>query len=202
MNISLDSIMQLLLTYRYAVLFPLAAIEGPIVSFIVGFLISLGYFNPFVAYIILIFGDFIPDSLLYMFGKHAARKSFIDRYGKRFGITERHFNVIARLWHEHSLKTMFFSKLAYGLSTPFLISAGLAHMPSRKFYTAAIPITMFQYAVLMTLGYYFGNSYTIFGKYLQNAEIIIAVVVVAVIVGYYAFSVSLREKIIHNDYKE
>ena len=34
-----------LLAYRYAILFPLVIIEGPIVTILAGFLASLGQFN-------------------------------------------------------------------------------------------------------------------------------------------------------------
>ncbi|MDP3935351.1 MAG: hypothetical protein Q8Q46_04010, partial [Candidatus Giovannonibacteria bacterium] len=116
---NLETITQLLIQYRYLILFPLAAFEGPIVAFVVGILVAAGYFNPFIAYAILLFGDIIPDSIYYFIGRHGERKTFVARYGAKVGITEERFGVIKKLWHHHGFKTMFVSKLAYGLSTPF-----------------------------------------------------------------------------------
>src|SRR3989338_9998595 len=117
-------IVGLIIQYRYFILFPLAALEGPVVAFAVGFLVSLGYFNPLLSYSILLLGDLIPDSICYYIGRHGERRALISRYGLKIGITEERFAVIKHLWHEHGFKTMFFSKLAYGFSTIFLIAAG------------------------------------------------------------------------------
>ncbi len=195
---NLETIIQLLIHYRYLILFPLAAFEGPVVAFVVGILTAAGYFNPFVAYIILLFGDIIPDSIYYFIGRHGERKTFVARYGARVGITEERFDIIKKLWHRHGLKTMFVSKLAYGLSTPFLVAAGFAGLPARKFYEYAVPVTVAQYAILMALGFYFGNSYALIEQYLQNAELIVAAAFIIFIAGYYTFAYYLKKKLLAN----
>lgn len=195
---NLETIIQLLIHYRYLILFPLAAFEGPIVAFVVGILVAAGYFNPFVAYVILLFGDIIPDSIYYFIGRHGERKTFVSRYGAKVGITEERFGVIKKLWHQHGFKTMFVSKLAYGLSTPFLVAAGFAGIPAKKFYEYALPVTIAQYAILMALGFYFGNSYALIAQYIQNAQLIIAAAFIILIAGYYLFAYYLKKRILAN----
>ena len=53
---------------------------------------------------------------------------------------------------------MFMSKLAYGLSTLLLVSAGMVNLPIGKFFRLALIVTLFQYALLMYAGYHFGNA--------------------------------------------
>jgi len=91
---------------------------------------------------------------------------------------------------------MFFSKIAYGLSTIFLVSAGFSKISVKRFYQYAFPVTFFQYGVLMVFGFYFGNSYTLVAKYFKGAEILVAAVAVVLLIGYYFFMRSMRKKFI------
>lgn len=170
--------MVLLLTkYGYFILFPLAAIEGPIVSLGVGFLIYLGYFQFLPAYAVLLLGDLIPDTVYYYIGRFGSKRKIIEKYGS-------HLNLIEKLWQEHGRKTMFLSKLSYGLSIPFLISAGLVKMPYKRFIFYAIPVTLFQYGVIMAIGYFLGHSYRLAERYIQYAYVIIAVILIIFIISY------------------
>jgi membrane-associated protein len=191
----------LLIEYRYWILFPLACFEGPLVSIAVGFAVGAGYFNPFIAYGILVLGDLIPDTGYYFVGRWGHRASFIKKYASKVGITEERFAIIERLWKKHPGKTMWTSKLAYGLSTPFLISSGLVDMPLQKFIYYALPITLIQYALLMTLGYFFGNSYTRIAGAFSGLETIIA----AIVIGgglYYLLTRFMREQLLQEEKEE
>jgi len=57
----MDYAFSLLLTYKYLILIPLAVVEGPIITVIAGFLITLGYMNIFLVYLIVIAGDLAGD---------------------------------------------------------------------------------------------------------------------------------------------
>ncbi len=181
--------MLLLLTkYGYFILFPLAAIEGPIVSLVVGFLIYLGYLKFLPAYAILLLGDLIPDTVYYYIGRFGNRRKIMEKYGPRL-------NLIEKLWREHGKKTMFFSKLAYGLSGLFLISAGLVKMPFRKFISYAFPVTLFQYGVIMMIGYSLGHSYQIAERYIQYAYVIVAAILILFIISYILITKYARKRI-------
>ena len=173
----MEQLVLLLTKYGYFILFPLAAIEGPIVSLVVGFLIYLGYFQFLPAYALLLLGDLIPDTVYYYIGRFGNKRKIMEKYGSRL-------NLIEKLWREHGKKTMFLSKLAYGLSIPFLISAGLVKMPFRKFISYAFPVTLFQYGVIMAIGYFLGHSYQLAERYIQYAYVIVAAILIVFIIGY------------------
>src|SRR4051794_39487817 len=80
------SVTAVLMTYRYWILFPLACIEGPILSFFMGTLCALGYFNPFLVYPIMLAGDLIPDTILFYVGRRGKRAHLLEKYGPKIGL--------------------------------------------------------------------------------------------------------------------
>ncbi len=191
----MESLILLLTKYGYFILFPLAAFEGPIISLAVGFLIYLGYFKFLTAYAILLLGDLIPDTIYYYIGRFGSKRKIMEKYGSRL-------NIIEKLWLEHGKKTMFFSKLAYTLSVPFLISAGLVKMPYRKFISYAFPVTLFQYGVLIALGYFLGHSYQIAERYIQYTYVIVAAILILFIISYILITKYARKRIKEMEQKE
>ena len=179
-----QTVISLILTYKYLILFPLACIEGPILALVVGFLTHLGKFDIIPAFLLMCAGDFFPDIFYYYIGHFGDQKNFLEKYGTRFKIIKNNFPTIEKLWFDHSYKMMFFSKLAYGLSTPLLISAGLAKMPFRRFVYQALLVTFFQYSIILTLGYYLGYSYAYAAEYIKLTGLILAVVLVVFIYVY------------------
>lgn len=167
----MDYAIELILQFKYLILFPIAAIEGPMVSLAVGFLAYDGYLNPWIAFLILIFGDIIPDTIYYYIGRFGNKKNLHSK----ISVISNNYETIKKMWEKHGIKTMFLGKLAYGLSHFFLMSAGLIKMPYQKFFSRALFVTLFQFGIFMLIGYYLGGSYNIISKYIKNAEILIAV---------------------------
>ena len=85
LSLTIEKLVLLLSHYGYAVLFPLAVIEGPAVSVLAGFAVSLGYLNGIAVFLVLLLGDVVGDALHYALGRWG-RKSFIERWGKYVGL--------------------------------------------------------------------------------------------------------------------
>jgi len=172
----------------YVILFPLALFEGPVLALLVGFLVRFGYLELFAAYGIMVAGDFFPDSLYYYIGHFAHKKGWVERLSKKFTSKASFIldnqSVLNKLWSNHGKKMMLFSKQAYGLSTVLLISAGLTSMSYRRFLKYAFPITLAQYIVFISVGYFLGSSYAAAGPYIIYARWILAGVAVLFIVAY------------------
>ena len=195
LSMTIASLTALLLAYRYWILFPIAVFEGPFVALIVGSLCAFGYFNPFISYLILILGDFIPDTGLYLLGRYGKRAALIEKYGHKIGITPDRFAHIQELWKTHPRKTMFMSKLALGLASAFLVSAGLSGLSPRLYYSIAIPVTLFQYAALLFIGYHFTNSLTAISDYLGKGETFIGLAAILGII-YFVGASMMRKKVL------
>ena len=195
----LATIIALLEQYRYLILFPLACFEGPMLGFITGSLVPLGYFHPLPLFVTLVLADVIPDISYYFFGRWGKKKSLIERVGPKLRITPEHFEMVRGLWHTHPFKTMAITKFAYGLSTPLLISAGLFHLQFKVFWQYSAILAAFQYAVLIGLGYFFGGYFATVENTLVRVEILIAAA--AVVFGiYYLITHSVRSRFLKKDF--
>jgi membrane protein DedA with SNARE-associated domain len=171
---SYATLLALLHAYKYAILFPLAFVEGPAVALVCGTLIAAGYLAPLPTYVILFFGDFVPDTLYFWLGHVTRRSAFVQRQLSRAGFQGQRLAAIERLWHRHTFKAVLVSKWALGLSTPLLMSGGIARVSLREFLTCAVPIILFQYGVLLTLGYEFGSSFNVLQASLHTIGFIVA----------------------------
>lgn len=188
--------MVLLLKYKYLVLFPLAVFEGPLVSLVVGFLLYKGLINFWLAFLILLLGDIIPDTIFYLIGYYGRETKFVQNRVLKTKFFTNHLNVIEKLWLEHGRKTMFLGKLAYGMAIFFLTSAGLVRMPFRKFISYAVPVSIFQYGLIVLIGYLLGNSYVVASGYISSVYYLLGIVVVVCIVVYYLLVKYARKKIV------
>ncbi len=192
----MEQIIQLLEQYGYLILFPIAAVEGPIVALLVGFLIFLGIFQLVPSMIILVLGDLIPDIVYYSIGKFGNKQDFVKKYSAKVRFISDNFHIVEDLWHKHTKKTMMVSKLAYGLSTPLLISAGLVNVKFFKFVTMSFVQSVIQYAVIISLGYTLGHSYQLAAPYVKNAGVIIAIGIIFFAAVYIVIARKARNKIL------
>ena len=163
-------LMSILLTYRYWVLLPLAIVEGPMLAFVCGLLVSLGYLNPVFTLLILVLGDIIPDTIFYLSGRYGSERPIVQRWAARIGVTNEHLADAKRLWNSHPGKTMLMSKFAYGISSAFLFMAGLMRMPIYTFYGYSVSISFAHYIVIMTVGYFFGATIVGAGEIVRMIE--------------------------------
>lgn len=191
----MDGVIALIIHYKYLILFPLAAIEGPAVSLVAGLLTNLGYLNAVPAFSIILLGDFLPDLAYYFIGRKARNRT-VDGFGKHLAFLSSHLKLLETLWHQHGRKTMFVSKLAYGLSTPLLISAGLTNMPAKRYISYVLPVCIVKCAVIMALGYLLVESYMRAVKYIQSAGLMFAGLVVMVVAGYIFIAIRARRTIL------
>lgn len=173
-----------LLAFKYPILFLLAIPEGPLLAVFAGFLLRHGQLLFFPAYVALVMGNVVPDIFSYLLGRFGSKKNFLERYGQKFAFIRNHFPLVKKLWDQHYKKTIVLSKLAYGLSTPFLISAGLMKIPFKKFISHTIAIDLFMIATFLALGYLFGEAYAVIARYIDYGGIIVALLFLAFIFGY------------------
>lgn len=86
MFLSVTELINLLLQYKYLIIFPIVMFEGPITTIVAGFLSSLGYFNFWFTYLLVATADLASDALYYALGRWG-RKSFVEKLGHYVGIT-------------------------------------------------------------------------------------------------------------------
>ena len=74
--IQTSEIFKLLFTYSYLILFPLVVVEGPIVTIIAGFLVSLGFMDFIPTYLTIVSGDLVGDFVYYSAGRWWLNKTY------------------------------------------------------------------------------------------------------------------------------
>jgi len=88
MFFSLQKIIGLLIAYKYAIIFPVAVIEGPAISIIAGYLGQSGYLNVFFVYVLIVLGDMFGDTIYYAIGRFGGLY-FIKRWNHILNYTTR-----------------------------------------------------------------------------------------------------------------
>ncbi|MEK7612771.1 MAG: hypothetical protein AAB449_01330 [Patescibacteria group bacterium] len=163
----LEQAMALLQHYGYLVLFPLAVMEGPIITVIAGFLVSLGVFNPFVIYAVIVFGDIVGDAFWYLTGRFGGNTRFTRLIQRMFGITAGNIDAAREKLMTHRFKMMTMAKLAYGIGSAGLVAAGLVRVPYMFFAITCLVVSLIQAAFFLMLGILFGEAYAQIAHYLD-----------------------------------
>ncbi|MCL5017050.1 MAG: DedA family protein [Patescibacteria group bacterium] len=157
--IALNNVTDLLIEYKYLILFPITVVEGPIITIIAGFMASLGYLSAPLVFAVAVAGDLSGDCLYYAIGRWG-RVGFINRWGKYIGLNEGRIEHLEKYFKDHSGKTLAVGKLLHGIGTIFLSAAGAAEMPFFKFFWINFLATLPKSFILMIIGFYFGQAAT------------------------------------------
>src|SRR3989344_8684586 len=178
---SVDSLTELLLQYRYWILIPLSFIEGPVVAFVAGTLASIGFFDIYFLSALFFVRDVGLDGVYYAIGHFGGRTTFAKRMLKKIGITPDHLENVRLLWERRPGWTMFIGKLSYGIASAFIVVAGMVKMPLTTFFTYGSIVAVLQYGTLLFLGYFLGAS--LGGNIVEiisNVQYVIAFVAIAI----------------------
>jgi len=184
---------QSLLTYRYAIAYPLAIVEGPIVMMVSGFLVRLGFFDFWPIFLVMMAGDLTGDIVWYMVGLHGGRP-FLEKYGHWFSITEENVERAESFFQEHQTKILFISKLTtgFGFAIATLIAAGAAKVPFKKYLMINFLGEFVWAGFLFAIGYFFGNLYTLVDKSLRWG--FIAGLIIVAVLAVWGFGKAMKKQ--------
>jgi membrane protein DedA with SNARE-associated domain len=191
-----DAITALILEYRYWILLPLSFIEGPIVAFFAGMLASAGHFNPWALAGFFFVRDIVVDLACYYLGYFGRHSAWINRVLGKLGVSKDHLDEVELLWHTHPGKTMFLSKLSYGVAAGFIVVAGLVKLPLKKFLYYGSIIAVTHYGTLLVIGFFFGAAFggTIVGL-LHNIPYVIGGISL-IAIAYYLFKRRVKKELV------
>lgn len=165
------NLIALLTSYKYFLLFPLAVIEGPIVTVLAAFLASLGYMDIWVVYALIVFSDVVGDLLYYSMGRWGG-KNFLQRWGKYLGVEMRHLERLKTHFKDHSRKTLILGKLTHVFGVVVLTAAGVAEVPVGRFVLYSLLPTLPKSLFFLWLGFYFGQEYSQINSYLDTMMLV------------------------------
>lgn len=187
----------LIVEYRYLILVPLTILQGPTAMTVGGFFLRLGYFTFWPLYLVLMITELFADAIWYAIGYHGAH-SFVRKYGRFFGITEKLVERTKAAFHRHHDKILFLSKITmgFGFALVVLMTAGLTRVPFKRYILFNAAGQFIWTAFLIGIGYAFGNLYLVIDEGLRLMSLF-AFVIIILLLGY-GFSRYLRTRDLEN----
>lgn len=141
-----DAVLQLVQTHGLTLLFPLAVLEGPMVTVIAGWMARLGYLPAIWAFGMLILADLTGDVGLYWLGR-TGLQAIPVRWRRRLRMDEHRIEPLAEHFQSRGGRTLIIAKLTHSLGFAALIAAGAGRMPFLAFLwyslLATLPKTLF-----------------------------------------------------------
>ncbi len=170
-SLPLTQILPPLIHYRYILLFPIMVVEGPIITIIAGFLVSLGSLDFPITYAVAVTADLAGDTLYYLVGRFGANR-VVDRWGKYLAVSWEQIDKLKRHFERHVGRTLLMGKLTHGAGGLILLAAGVAEVPYLLFFWFNLLGTLPKSLVLLLVGYYFGHGYQSINRYLNEVALL------------------------------
>lgn len=171
----------------YVEIFFLMALESslfPVPSELVmipaGYLVAKGELNPVLAVLSGAFGSLLGASANYVLGRYAGR-AFLLRYGRWFLIDELKYREAERLFLRNARLATFIGRLIPVIRHLISLPAGVFGMPLMPFVWLTTLGAGLWCAVLVAVGYWFGESASAVMRHYSNEFGLAACVVVAVL---------------------
>ena len=145
-----------------------------------GFLFRLGQLSFLPMYIALVLGDFTADMGWYCLGRFGTRAA-IFKYGHIINLTPEALEKVQNRFKKYHQKILIISKLTMGLgfAAVILVVAGIFKVPFKNYVILNLVGGFIWTAFLITVGYFFGNVYSLISG---PEKIIFACFVLAVVI--------------------
>jgi len=156
--------------------------EVPIIT--AGVLSAHGQLHPGLAIAACLFGALAGDCVMYWIGYHFGRSVVREHPRYAHFVTPAREAKIEQMLQRHGLKVFFLARFLVGFRSPVYLSAGILHVPFRRFLLIDLFCASVVIGTFFGISYYFGPTIT---HWIRHAEIGLTVVVVLVVaaVGFY-----------------
>jgi len=159
--------------------------EGPTAGISVGFLSKLGYMNIYLGYFAHVFGDLSADFLYYSLGYFGGMR-LLPRLARFFGFSIKEVKKAGKVFLKNRKKIIIFGKLTHFIGLPVLIACGIMRYPWWKFGLLDLLATIIKSAILVLVGFYFGEFWKGYSNIFIDVAIGITLLVV-IPVGYFLY---------------
>ena len=183
---NLEFLIQLLLTYKYAIIAPAVFVIGAPVSLVAGILLRLEVLEIVPTCLMLAVGELTADVLWYWLGIRYG-DSFVKKYGRYVGITRTSIAYTKELFEKHHDIIIFTSKITAGLGfgTVIMFTAGLSRVPFRRYMMLNIAGQFLWTASLLSLGYFLGHLFTEVSNIFEKMALFaLGVIILVSIIGF------------------
>ena len=169
---TLDGVLHLLQAHGLWLLFPLATVEGPIVTVLAAYLARLGHMNLLLIYWIVVAADLFGDAVFYWVGR-LGHGSVPERWRHRLGLDPARQAALEEHFRQAGGRTLIIGKLTHAAGLLVLLSAGSAKMPFGRFMLYNTIGTLPKSLFFLLLGYSLGAAYTAIDSWIFRASIVV-----------------------------
>ncbi|HEY1881031.1 MAG TPA: VTT domain-containing protein [Caulobacteraceae bacterium] len=180
-------VIPLIARYGYAVLLPIAVVEGPTIAAIAGALVALGQFDPVSACLLLVAADLVGDALYYCLGRYGHGPLF-NWINKRLRITPDRLLPLAKRFHDNDWKLIMIGK-TQALGGIILYFAGASRMSFARYMglnlIGTFPKVILFELIGFALGYFLGASVLHSTRYVDFVTVSLFTFALVVLVASY-----------------
>jgi len=160
----------------------LVPIPSELVMPFAGILAARGEFSLPVILVINSTAALLGSAISYWIGA-AGGKPLLLRYGKFALIRARDIELTERFFARHGKATILIGRFLPVVRHIISVPAGIARMPLAGFFTQTFIGSTIWGAVLIVLGYHFGDSFLATARELKHVDLIIGVVILSVLLA-------------------
>lgn len=167
MDVIHSSVLQLLYEHRYIFAFAGAMLEGNFTIILCGLLFKFGYFNIWGLFAAVVTGYFMNGLLWYFLGRIFGH-TIIEKWIKKFKTGRKVADKLEHYFQQHSAKTIFFTRITYGVSMLSFMIAGSMKMNFKKFLIVSLIGCIGWVLITAGLGYGFGAGFQTLNRATQG----------------------------------
>jgi len=160
----------------------LVPIPSELVMPFAGILAARGEFSLPVILVINSAAALLGSGISYWIGA-AGGKPLLLRYGKFALIRARDIELTERFFARHGKATILIGRFLPVVRHIISVPAGIARMPLIPFFTQTFIGSTIWGAILIVLGYHFGDSFLATARQLKHVDLIIGVVIIGVLIA-------------------
>lgn len=181
------TLVQILLDYGYFIMFLASYVEGGLSMIAGGFLVSLGYFNFSFVVLAMFAGDFLSDLMWYSIGYYGGNR-ILNKITKVFNISDARLQKVREKLERNAGKILITVKLTTGLCLATMITSGAIRLKLKKFIPYDIIGSFFWTLMVVALGYFFGESYSILNNIIKLGGVSVIILLFIILFLYYHFN--------------
>jgi len=192
MDVIDNSVLNLLYDHRYVFAFLAALLEGTFIMVLSGVLFRFGYFNLWEIFAVLVVGYFLNGVFWYLVGRVGGHQ-IIEKFIKRFKVGRKGMDKLEEYFNRHSAKTIFLTRITYGIAMFAFMIAGSLKMKWKKFASISLLATVIWVLGVGAIGYGFGASLQSLSGVTRGITIgIIAIIILLMVLVSVSFIAWMR----------
>jgi len=176
-----SSVLQLLYDHRYIFAFLAAMFEGTFIMILSGVLFKFGYFNLWHLFAVLVAGYFLNGIFWYLLGRFGGHH-VVEKLIKKFKMGRRGIEKLEEHFANHSAKTLFLTRITYGVGMFVFMLAGSLKMKWKKFVPVNLAAAITWVIGVGAIGYGFGASLQSLSRVTKGITIGIIVIIALLII--------------------